>query len=227
MSVALYSYGRYKEHIEEAGYKIRVATARGPLCTAGFIRGITEFMLDISDNPAAVHRLLNYVTDAIIKWLKAQVEVVGASIEGIFILDDVVGFLSRKNYLEFAHPYLKRIFEAFPQEWVKVYHNDANVEPFLEALCTTGLDVLNWSHKLDVSEVRRRVGGKICLMGNVAPLEIGTRGSPQEVKEAALDVLRKTGNRGSILSLGGGVSPGMPKANIAALLEAAQEFNRG
>jgi uroporphyrinogen decarboxylase len=64
-------------------------------------------------------------------------------------------------------------------------------------------------------------------MGNVAPLEIGTRGSPQEVKEAALDVLRKTGNRGSILSLGGGVSPGMPKANIAALLEAAQEFNRG
>ena len=227
MSAALYSYQRQKARIRQAGYDIRMATARGPVCAAGFMRGITEFMLDIADNPAAVHKLLTYVTDAIIQWLKAQVEVVGDSIEGIFILDDVVGFLSRKHYLEFAHPYLKQIFEAFPQDWVKVYHNDANLGPFLEDLSTTGLDVLNWSHNLDIAEVRRRTGGRICLMGNVAPLEIATRGTPQEVKTAARSVLEKVGGKGVILSLGGGVSPGMPRANIVALIEAAQEFSGG
>ena len=191
------------------------------------MRGITELMLDLTDNPSAVHKLLNYLTDAIIKWLRAQVEVVGDSIEGIFILDDVVGLLSRKHYLEFAHPYLKQIFQSFPNNWVKVYHNDANLEPFLEDLATTGLDVLNWSYNLDVAEVCRRTGGKICLMGNVAPLEVGVRGSPHQVKKAALDVLGKIGNRGTILSLGGGVSPGMPKANILALIEATEEFSGG
>lgn len=227
MAAALHRYQKQKARIEKAGYRIRVATARGPVCTAAFMRGIDALMLDLSDNPRLVHKLMAFVTDTITRWLKAQVEVIGDSVEGIFILDDIVGLLSKKHYLEFAHPYLKQILDAFPKDWVKVYHNDANVAPFLEDLSTLGFDVLNWSHNLDIAEVRRRTGGKICLMGNVAPLETGTRGTPQEVRAAALGVLRKVGGSGIILSLGGGVSPGMPKANILALVEAAEEFNRG
>ena len=224
MPLALHQYERRKMRIRQAGYDIHMAAARGPLCTAGFIRGITELMLDIVDKPASVHKLLTLITDGIIKWLKAQVEAVGDSIEGILVLDDVVGFLSRQAYLEFAHPYLKQIFDAFPKDWVKVYHNDANLRPFLEDLATTGLDVLNWSHSLDVAEAQRRTGGKICLMGNVAPLEIAARGTAQEVKMAAFGVLDKAVGKGVILSLGGGVSPGMPRANIVALIEAVREF---
>lgn len=224
MPVALHAYRRQKERIRAAGYDIRIVAARGPVCTAGFVRGITEFMLDITDNPAAAHKLLAYATDTVINWLKAQVEIIGSSVEGIFILDDVVGFLSRSSYLEFAHPYLKRVFEAFPRDWVKVYHNDANVRPFVEDLSSAGVDVLNWSHNLDIAEARRRSGGKLCLMGNVAPLDIATRGTPQQVKSAALEVMEKVGGQGMILSLGGGVSPGMPGANIRALIEAAREF---
>jgi uroporphyrinogen decarboxylase len=65
-------------------------------------------------------------------------------------------------------------------------------------------------------------------MGNVNPLEIAVRGTPEEVKEATLEVLEGgTGEdgRGMILSVGGGVSPGMPRENITAMLEALQEFN--
>ena len=224
MAAALHRYRKQKSRIQEAGYAIRMATARGPVCTAGFLRGITELMLDIVDNPEGAHKLLAFATDTVIGWLKAQVDVIGDSVEGIFILDDIVGFLSPKQYQEFAHPYLKKIFGSFPESWVKVYHNDANVGPFLEDLAATGFDVLNWSHNLDISEVRSRTKGKICLMGNVPPLEIGTRGSPEDVKSSALDILRKTQGSGVILSVGGGVSPGMPRANIMALVQAAREF---
>jgi uroporphyrinogen decarboxylase len=168
---------------------------------------------------------MTYTTDATIRWLRAQAEVVGGTIEGIFILDDIVGFLSRKHYSEFAHPYLKQVFDSFPKAWVKVYHNDANIEPFLEDLVDVGFDVLNWSHKLDFNEVRSRTAGKICLMGNIAPLEIGTRAAPQDVKMTVLNLLRRVGREGVILSLGGGVSPGMPRANILAMVEAVREFN--
>ena len=39
----------------------------------------------------------------------------GDTVEGIFILDDIVGFVNEEHYLEFAHPYLKRICDAFPE----------------------------------------------------------------------------------------------------------------
>ena len=182
-------------------------------------------MLDTTDNPQGLHRLLAFAAENAVAWLKAQVEVLGDSVEGLFILDNIAGFLSRKQYLEFEHPYLKQICQAFPKEWAKIYHNDARIEPFLEDLPEAGFDVVNCSHNLDVAEIRRRTSGKMCLMGNVSPLEIGSQGTPQEVKAAALDVLRKADGCGIILSMGGGVSPGMPKANILAMVEAVQEFN--
>jgi uroporphyrinogen-III decarboxylase len=225
MPAALHRYQTQRKHILAAGYTIPVVAARGPLATAAFVRGLTQFMLDIADNPSGVQKLLSYTTDVTVGWLKAQAEVVGESVEGVLVLDDVPGLLSRKYYLEFAHPHLKRVFDSFPKAWVKVYHNDANVRPFVEDLVDVGFDVLNWSHKLDITEVQKRTSGKICLMGNIPPLEIATRGTPQEVKTAVLDLLQRAGREGIILSLGGGVSPGMPKANILAIAEAVTEFS--
>ena len=73
--------------------------------------------------------------------------------------------------------------------------------------------------------MKQRVGDRMCLMGNVNPLEIAVRGTPDEVKAATLDVLEGANGEGIILSVGGGVSPGMPRENILALLEALDEFN--
>jgi hypothetical protein len=48
---------------------------------------------------------------------------------------------------------------------------------------------------------------------------------PQEVKTATLNLLQKADREGVILSLGGGVSPGMPGANSRAMIEAVAEFS--
>ena len=224
MPLALHRYRTQKQRIFDAGFTIPVVAARGPLCTAGFVRGVNDFMMDLAENPDAAHRLLRFTTDAAIRWLEAQAEAIGLSVEGIFVLDDIVGFLSRPMYQEFAHPYLKQICDAVPKDWVKVYHNDAKIKAFMAELPDTGFDVLNFTHNLDIADVRRATGGRVCLMGNVNPLEIGVRGRPDEVKDAAAAVLRKMNGEGVILSLGGGVSPGMPAENIRAMIEAVQEF---
>ena len=225
MPAALRQYRAQKQRIFAAGHTIPAVAARGPLALAVFLRGLTPFMMDLVDNPAGAHRLLSYTTNTTLQWLKAQAEAVGESVEGILVLDDIVGFLSRKHYQEFAHPYLQKVFSSFPPSWVKVYHNDARIGAFLEDLAMVGFDVLNWTHQLDIDEVRKRTGGKLCLMGNVSPLEIGVRGTPEEVKTATLDLLPKAGREGFILSVGGGVSPGMPGANIRAMIDAVKAFN--
>jgi uroporphyrinogen decarboxylase len=74
--------------------------------------------------------------------------------------------------------------------------------------------------------VKARVGDRMCLMGNVNPLEVGVRGTPEEVRAATLDVLEKSGGEGIILSVGGGTSPGMPRENIVAMKAALDEFNQ-
>ena len=108
---------------------------------------------------------------------------------------------------------------------MKLYHNDAEVDACLDHLPDAGFNVLNWGKQKDIREVKQRIGDRMCLMGNVNPLEIAVRGTPEEVHAATLDVLEGSGGEGIILSVGGGVSPGMPRENIVAMLEALEEFN--
>jgi uroporphyrinogen-III decarboxylase len=217
MPFALERYRMQKSRVFDAGYTIPVVAARGPLCIASFLRGVTELMMDIADARDEIHELLRLTTRCVIDWLTAQAAAIGDSVEGILVLDDIVGFLSPRAYREWAHPYLKQICGAFPEEWVKVYHNDANVRSCLAGLPDTGFDVLNWSHNIPVREVREKTNGRITPMGNVPPLEIAVRGTPEMVAESAREVMAASEGAGLILSVGGGVSPGTPAANIRAL----------
>jgi len=225
MAMTLHRIKMIKQRIFDNGYILPLVTSRGPLCTAGFVRSTTDFMIDLVEKPEWAHKLINLCTNLIIDWLKAQAEIMGNTVEGIFILDDIVGFINEEHYLEFAHPYLKKICDAFPKDWVKIYHNDADINACLEHLPDCGFQVLNWGKQTDIEDVKRRVGNRMCLMGNVNPLEIGVRGTPDEVFDATIEVLEKSGGEGIILSVGGGTSPGMPRENILAMQKALNEFN--
>jgi uroporphyrinogen-III decarboxylase len=225
MALTLHQIQRHRQRILDTGEILPLVTSRGPLCTAGFVRSTTDFMIDLVENPAWAHKLIDLCTRLIIDWLKAQHAAMGDTVEGIFILDDIVGFVNEEHYLEFAHPYLKRICDAFPKDWIKIYHNDAEVAACLDHLPDVGFNVLNWGKQMDIAEAKARVGDRMCLMGNVNPLEIGVRGTPEEVRTATLEVLEKSGGEGIILSVGGGTSPGMPRQNIIAMRRAVDEFN--
>lgn len=214
-----------RDRITGLGHVLPLVTARGPLCTAAFVRGTTPFLMDIVDDPDGAHRLLALCTRVVIDWLSSQARVLGPSVEGFLLLDDIVGMIGERHYLEFAHPYLRRICDAFPADWVRIYHNDADVTACLDHLPDAGFTVLNWGTHLSVREMKQRLGRRLTLMGNVDPLGLGVRGTPDEVHRAALEALEASGGDRFILSVGGGVSPGMPRRNIDAMREALRIFN--
>lgn len=222
MPFVLWWYRKIQGILKERGIAIRMVAARGPLVTAAHLRGLTEFLLDLKMEPEKVKRLLALTTEAVIGWLRAQIHAV-PTCEGIMVLDDVVGFLSRKDYEEFAHPYLKAIFDAFP-DMIRVYHNDANILPFADLLPDTGLQVLNFSHTISIKDLAEKTQGRICLMGNIPPLEILAQGTPEDVHRAASTCLEEARALDGVclfLSAGGGVSPGTPGENVAVLEEIA------
>lgn len=219
MPLALNLYKNIEPKVKEIDQTIKVVAARGPLTIATHIMGLTEFLIGMKMEPEKTHKFLKMTTQSTKEWLEAQANVL-SEVEGVMVLDDIVGFLSKDDYLEFAHPYLKEIFSAFPN-CVKMYHNDTdNVVPF-EFLADLQVNIFNFTHLKDIAKVRELVGDKVCLLGNIPPLDVLTKGTPEQVREAANKCIADHKSKaGLILSAGGGTSPGTPKENIHALISA-------
>lgn len=214
----LYRYAAPR--LKDQGHLIKVVAARGPMATASHVLGVTDFLLGLKLEPEKAHQFLKMTTRLTIEWLQAQAEAL-PDVEGVMVLDDLVGFLSPKDYEEFGHPYFKEIFQAFPG-MVRMFHNDTDNPVSYPYLKDWPVDIFNFTFKYGVDEVREQVGPDVCLMGNLGPLNVLASATPEEVR-GMVDWIRKAHpGPGLILSAGGGVSPGTPGENIRAMIEAAR-----
>lgn len=226
MPLILRLYQVVQEQLRAEGLGIRMVAARGPLATAGFLMGVSELMVALTTHPEEMACFLDTLTTTIIHWLQAQLDVLREP-EGILLLDDVVGMMSPRLYKAFAAPYLRRIFDAF-EGLLRIYHNDTPCQHLYSALTEANFDVFNFSHEADIAQVKATMGHRVALMGNVPPLAVAVRESPEVVKRYALECLNKAApGGGMILSLGGGVSMGTPAESLDAMLEAAREWRVG
>lgn len=225
MPLVLALYKHALPRVRAEGMDIRMVAARGPLAVASHLIGLTEFLIGLKTDPDRTHKLLKLTTHLAKDWLSAQAEAL-PGVEGIMVLDDVVGFLSREDYQEFAHPYLHDIF-SLPAA-VKVLHNDTDSPVCYEFVSSLGVNVFNFTHLQAISDVRARVGDSVCLMGNVAPRDVLAQGDAAAVAEHARRCLTLNGGHPAfLLSAGGGVSPGTPAENIDMLVQAAQSADAG
>jgi uroporphyrinogen decarboxylase len=215
MPLALQLYRDRQRRLTAEGLRIRMVAARGPHALAGWLLGITEFMIALKRQPEVAAGVLDVLTETVVRWLRAQVDAVDG-VEGILLLDDIPGLLSPKVFDALAAPYLARIFEAF-DGLIRVYHNDTPCPHLLTRLEALPFEVFNFSHETDIAAVRAAMPSK-ALMGNVPPLAVMAQSTAVETQAWASGCIEKTGGRGLILSAGGGVSPGTPAQNVDALV---------
>lgn len=207
--------------IEAEGHRIRFAVARGPLNIASYLLGQTEFLVGVRTNPAEIHQLLRIVTDFLIEWIGLQADAFD-TIDGIFLLDDLIGFLGADDFCEFALPYLKAIYQS-RRVTVRFLHNDAAGLVTAKHLAEMGVNLFNFSYKHPTSEIRRLAGDSVVLVGNVSPRETLAEGTPDDVRRSVAKMCEEIGDRRRVLlSCGGGMPPGARTENIEGLLAAAQ-----
>jgi uroporphyrinogen-III decarboxylase len=211
---------RLQPEIEKSGHKIRFAVARGPLNIATFLMGVTEFLTAITTDPELMHRLLTITTDFLVDWIAYQRECF-PTIDGILLLDDIVGFLSPRDFETFALPYLKRSFSA--DVTVKFFHNDAPCKACAPFLHETGVNLLNFGFQHTLTDMKQWTENKITLVGNIHPRDVLAAGTPADVTRAVVDMLKPLEDRSRlIVSCGGGMPPGVPTENIEAFISAVE-----
>jgi uroporphyrinogen-III decarboxylase len=211
-----------RPEIEKAGHRIRFAVARGPLNIASFLMGTTEFLTALKTDPEPMHSLLGVITDFLRDWIAFQRERF-PSIDGVLILDDIVGFIGRQDFEIFGLPYLKRIYDT--DVTVKFFHNDAPCKASAPLLPDIGINLLNFGTQHTLADMKTWTGNRITLMGNIPPRDVLAAGTPEDVRRSVGDMLGALEDRSRlIVSCGGGMPPDAPTENIRAMIAAVEEY---
>ena len=215
----------YHQPIRDTGHEIKFAVVRGPLNIASFLLGTTELMMGFMMDPENCHKLLETITKFSEQWIEYQKEMF-PSIEGILVLDDIVGFIGEEECKEFAVPYIKRIFNSIDSK-INLFHNDAQglvSTPFLKEM---DVNLFNFSFEHSMKEIRKLAGPEVALIGNLPPRDILASGTQEQVREETLKMVRDFGDKNRVIwSCGGGMPPDVSTENIKAFKETIDEENK-
>jgi uroporphyrinogen decarboxylase len=205
-----------RPRIEDLGHRIRFSVSRGPLNIASFLMGATEFLMALKTDPGVMHRLLDIVTDFLKRWHELQ-RATFPSIDGILILDDIVGFLGEDDFVEFAFPCLCELYAS--DVAIKFFHNDAPCAKSIRYYPKIGINLLNPGIQTPLAELRSLSDHRLTILGTIPPRDVLAGGTSDDVRSAVRQLLELTPDRSRlVLSCGGGMPPGVTTENIQAFL---------
>ena len=208
--------------IEAAGHKIRFSVSRGPLNIASFLMGTTELLTAMMMDPDRIHKLLHIITDFLKKWHQIQHDAL-PTIDGIMMLDDIVGFVGEDEFVEFGLPYLKELYNT--NDSVKLFHNDADCSMSVKYYPEIGINLYNPGLDMTIAEIQEATENKIVLMGSLPPRDVLAACSSEEVYEQTKTMLEAIPNLKMVIaSCGGGMPPKVSTENIRAFRKAVKEF---
>jgi len=161
-------------------------------------------------DPNLWHELMTRLSDISISSMRSQV-LAGASAVQLF--DSWAGALQPVDYEEHVLPHSRRVFEELADLEVPRAHFGVGTAEILSLMSEAGADVVGADWRVPMDEVRRRVGSKTAVQGNLDPA-VCLADWPV-VAEQTRRVLKAAGGKpGHIFNLGHGV---LPETNPAIL----------
>lgn len=190
------------------------------------IRGYTQFLTDMIDNPEICEFILDKITE---RNLKKAVAAAKAGVDVLFSGDDVANqrslMFSPKLWRRFIKSRWAKVYQAAKsikpdiQVW---YHSDGNIEAIIPELIEIGVTILNpvQPECLDPVVIKKKYGKNIVLDGTIGTQSTMPFGTPEEVRKVIKDRKATLGYDGAlILSPTHVLEPEVPIENIAAFVE--------
>jgi [methyl-Co(III) methanol-specific corrinoid protein]:coenzyme M methyltransferase len=189
----------------------------GPYSLAGELAEPTRFMTWTMKKPEETKQLMDFATEAIIQYAKAQYRA-GSDIVSLgepLGTPDIIGLTTFRKYIK---PALKKIADSLGG--IRILHLCGDVEPFITEIVDIGFDAISIKQSVDIARIKPIVG-KVKILGNVDSKGVLTHGTVDEVRAVA----RKALEAGvTMLEPCCGIEVLMPLNNIKVLVEEARNF---
>lgn len=194
----------------------------GPFTIACNLRGTTELCLDLYEDPAFVHELMEFVTEAAIVRMRAVNKFNGVELpqQKWGFADDSIELLSQAQYREFVMPHHQRLVAEFSKGGPNSIHLCGNVRRFLVLLQREfNIQEFDLGFPVDLGQARRDVGPGVLLKGNLHP-RVLRDGPPSVIRRETEAILRSGVMEGRYLFCeGNNVAPETPLEHFAAAYE--------
>jgi uroporphyrinogen decarboxylase len=170
-----------------------------------------------NQEPEAFKTLLFKIALATSSYLKAQIAAGAAAVQ---LFDTWCGELSLADYEAFALPAVKEIITRIDSEVPVIYYTKAS-HHLMVGVARSGADVLSVDWRVNLRELRRALGPRIALQGNVDPAVL--LGPPEKIRHATAEAVAALGGTGHVLNLGHGILQNTPVENAKLFIETGQQ----
>ncbi len=212
---------------KEIGHLVDVGSdIPAPLSAAAMVIGTENLLKAMIKNPQKVHTLLEVVTETNLRVIGAFAEI------GVDLgMSDPVAstsLISVKQFREFAMPYQKMCVDKMRELTGNgtSIHMCGKSRDIWEPLMETGITSFSIDNCEDLEEAKRIIGNRVCLAGNVKPVDTMRNGTIDEIRSEARECIRKAYDspKGFVLSTGCQIPLGTPIENVIAFMDAARDF---
>jgi uroporphyrinogen decarboxylase len=193
--------------------------------------GIDRLIIDMYRRPQAARKFMDKIAKACFGMVKLMVE---GGVEVLFITDDYADnrtpFLNLQQFRNFELPNLKRIIEFAEKKGVPVLkHSDGNLYPILDDMLDAGIRGLHPIEPgtMDLADVKRRYGSRICLLGNVDCRYVLPFGSEEDVRRdvrRCIDAAAEGG--GFVLTSSNSIHANCKVENVYAMVDEARKYGK-
>ncbi len=195
-------------------------TQWGPFTTAARLLGTEKLMMATITDPEGLTALLQLTTEYI--WSICERLIEPDLIMGINLSEPVASgdLISKPMFERFVQPVLTDLTARLKARGkYSMLHICGDSTAVLDNVAQIGPHAYSLESKVDLKVAKEKLGGKVCVAGNVSPTGVFLSGRPEEVEAEARGCLETWGEEpGFILTVGCDFSKLVPLENIRALM---------
>jgi len=210
----------------------------GPFDLAYKLRGAAEVCLDMYEDPKYYHDLMTFITDNVIRRMKAirqwrwarnpDAPDKGKFNGSWFFADDAIAMISTKDYEQFVFPYHKRLVEEFSDgSSVSIHLCGDATRHFKFLRDRLNVQVFDTGFPVDFAWLRKELGPDVQINGGPTIMLLKD-GKPEQIRQEVKRICKSGIMEGGrfVLREANNLAPCTPVENIAAMYEAGQKYGR-
>jgi uroporphyrinogen decarboxylase len=227
-------YEQFISQVERAQAKARCVFGKigGPFIRSTFIRGQTEYLMDIAGDEEFAKELASRVADFLLEVGKQELLRTTLGETGIWIYDDMGcnkgPMMSPRSFERIFYPLYKKMVAGLKKAGAKIVglHSDGDIRLILDMLVDAGIDCINPVEPragMSIVELKKRYGRKLGYIGGMCNSDVLVNGPVKRIIHQASEIIEQAQDGGVVIGAHS-IGPDVPIENYLAYMKCVNDI---